>query len=275
MGRVSANQSSEERSMTQPQTVSQAVATQETGPAALVRKYEGDFTDSLPSHINPKQWMAVAHGALRRDPNVRKAAENNPGAFLSALLTAARLGLEPDSEQFYLVPQGNEIMGVVGWQGLVELIYRAGAVSSVIVEVVYDKDEFDYQPGVHERPVHKIDWDAEDRGPLRLAYAYAIMKDGATSKVVVMNRADITRIKQSSKSAKSEYSPWNKHEAAMWAKSCVRQLAKYVPTSSEYRREQLRAVQEVAAERERGPIVNPHTGEVINETEVLDGELVD
>jgi hypothetical protein len=29
------------------------------------------------------------------------------------------------------------------------------------------------------------------------------------------------------------------------------------------------------SERERGPIVNPHTGEVINETEVLDGELVE
>jgi recombination protein RecT len=261
--------------MTQPQTVGQAVAKQENGPAALITRYEDQFTASLPSHINEKQWIAVANGALRRDPNVRKAAENNPGAFLSALMVAARLGLEPDSEQFYLVPQGNEIMGVVGWQGMVELIYRAGAVSSVIAEVVYDKDQFDYQPGVHDRPIHKIDWDLEDRGPLRLAYAYAIMKDGAISKVVVMNRADINRIKASSKSARSEYSPWNKHEAAMWAKSCVRQLAKWVPTSAEYRKEQLRAVQEVAAERERPPSVNPLTGEVINEQEVLDGELVD
>jgi recombination protein RecT len=261
--------------MTQPATVSQAVAKQANTPDALINRYEEKFAAMLPTHINEKQWIAVANGALRRDPNIRKAAENNPGAFLSALMVAARLGLEPDSEQFYLVPQGSEIIGVVGWQGMVELIYRAGAVSSVIAEVVYDKDGFEYQPGVNDRPIHTIDWDLEDRGPLRLAYAYAVMKDGAISKVVVMNRADINRIKASSKSAKSDYSPWNKHEAAMWAKSCVRQLAKWVPTSAEYRKEQLRAVQEVAAERNHGPAVNPLTGEVIQEAEVLDGELVD
>lgn len=257
------------------QTVSQAVAKQENGPAALIARYESTFAASLPSHINEKQWIAVANGALRRDPNIRKAAENNPAAFLSALQIAARLGLEPDSEQFYLVPQGNEIMGVVGWQGMVELIYRAGAVSSVIAEAVYDKDEFDYQPGIHQRPIHKIDWDADDRGPLRLAYAYAIMKDGATSKVVVLNRADIERIKASSRSAKSDYSPWKKHEAAMWLKSCVRQLAKWVPTSAEYRREQLRAVQDVAAERLPDGAINPITGEMPIEDGPIEAELVD
>jgi recombination protein RecT len=34
----------------------------------------------------------------------------------------------------------------------------------------------------------------------------------------------------------------------MWLKSAVRQLAKWVPTSAEYKREQLRAAAEVAAE---------------------------
>ena len=46
--------------MTQPQTVQNAIAKQESGPAALVTKYHDDFASSLPSHINEKQWIAVA-----------------------------------------------------------------------------------------------------------------------------------------------------------------------------------------------------------------------
>jgi recombination protein RecT len=132
-------------------------------------------------------------------------------------------------------------------------MYRAGAISSVVAEVVYSGDVFEYQPGVDERPRHQIDWDADDRGQLRLVYAYAIMKDGATSKVIVMNRAAIQKIKATSQGADSSYSPWQTSEPAMWLKSAVRQLAKWVPTSAEFMREQLRAVRDVANEPTAAP----------------------
>src|SRR5690606_33619958 len=83
-------------------------------------------------------------------------------------------------------------------------------------------------------------WDSEDRGPLRLVYAYARLHSGATSKVVVLNRAEVMAIKKSSMGSDSNYSPWQTSEAAMWLKSSVRQLRKWVPTSAEYR-DQLRA----------------------------------
>src|SRR5690606_13126209 len=95
---------------------------------------------------------------------------------------------------------------------------------------------------------HEIDWDAEDRGPLRLVYAYAIMKDGATSKVVVLNRAQVKKAKAMSQGSDSPYSPWQKHEEAMWMKTAAHRLTKWVPTSAEYMREQLRAQAEVAKE---------------------------
>ncbi|MBI4900914.1 MAG: recombinase RecT [Actinobacteria bacterium] len=225
----------------------------------LVKQYGTDFATVLPTHVKPEQWVRLAQGALKKGKRnasgqfeLEEAALNNPGVFLAALLDAARLGLEPGTEQYYLTPRkvkGRlEILGIVGYQGLVELMYRAGAVSSVVAEVVRVGDVFQYQPGRDERPVHVIDWDAEDRGQLRLVYAYAVMRDGATSKVVVLNKADIARIKLSSQGANSEYSPWTTNPAAMWLKSAVRQLAKWVPTSAEYRREQLRAVAAVQAE---------------------------
>jgi recombination protein RecT len=234
--------------------ISNAVAVQEAAsPSAMVERYRGDFAQVLPSHVKLDTWVRLAVGALRRNEDLAKAAANSPVSLMSALLHAARLGLEPGTEAYHLTvrkskERGPEVVGIPGYQGLVELMYRAGAVSSVIVECVYTHDKFDYVPGRDERPVHEIDWDAENRGALRLAYAYAVMKDGATSKVVVLNRADIEKIKQSATGTESRYSPWKTNEPSMWMKSAARQLAKWVPTSAEYLREQLRAAKEVAQE---------------------------
>lgn len=271
-------------------TTQAAVARRETGPSAMVAQYSGDFRAVLPSHIKPEQWVRLAQGALKKGRKqgnrfeLEIAANNNPGVFLSCLLDAARLGLEPGTEQYYLTPRkvkGQlEILGIVGYQGLIELMYRAGAISSVVAECVYEHDSFSFRPGQDEIPVHEIDWDAADRGKLRLVYAFARMKDGATSKVVVLNRAAITTIKASAQGADSAYSPWTTNEPAMWLKSAVRQLAKWVPTSAEYMREQLRAVRDVAAEPvgmstprivEDQPVDVSHL--VVDE--VLDAEVVD
>lgn len=226
---------------------SQALEKVDTSPKAMVKQYAESFTAVLPSHIaKPETWIRLAQGALKKgkrtasgQTELEVAAGNNPALFLSTLLDAARLGLEPGTEQYYLTPVKNkgrlEILGIVGYQGLVELMYRAGAISSVVAEVVHANDRFEFRPGVDEVPRHEIDWDADDRGQLRLVYAYARMRDGATSKVVVLNRAAIERIKASAQGSHSEYSPWQRHEPAMWLKSAVRQLAKWVPTSAEYR----------------------------------------
>lgn len=234
------------------ETISSAVAKREDGPAAMVRQYRKDFSEVLPSHINAATWVRLAQGALKKGKRVdgqrtelEIAAANNPAAFILALRDAARLGLEPGTEEYYLTPRKvkgrSEILGIIGYQGFIELMYRAGAISSVVAECVYVNDKFQYRPGVDERPVHEIDWDATDRGKLRLVYSYAVMKDGATSKVVVLNKQAIAVIKKTAQGADSEYSPWQTNEPAMWLKSSVRQLAKWVPTSAEYRREQIRA----------------------------------
>jgi recombination protein RecT len=235
-------------------TIGSAIATRDNGPAAMIEQYKGDLAMVMPSHVKPDTFVRIAVSVLRRDPKLMKAANNNPVALMGALMEAARLGLEPGTEQYYLTPRWNgkskqeEIAGIRGYQGEIELIYRAGAVSSVIVEVVRQNDSFRYAPGRDERPVHDIDWDAEDRGDLRLVYAYAVMKDGATSKVVVLNRAAVMRAKAMSSGADTAYSPWQNHEEAMWLKTAAHRLTKWVPTSAEYLREQLRAKADVAAE---------------------------
>ncbi|MFC7330777.1 recombinase RecT [Marinactinospora rubrisoli] len=266
------------------ETVTNAVAQRDNSPATMITTYKADLAQVMPSHVKPDQWVRLAVGVIRRDPKLAQAAANNPAAFMGALMDAAQKGLTPGTPEFYLTPRKRkgrlEVQGITGWQGLVELMHRAGAISSVVAEVVHEHDQFRYVPGRMDRPEHEIDWDAPDRGRMRLVYAYAVMKDGAVSKVVVLNRAQIDKIKAQSDGADSDFSPWRKWEESMWLKSAVRQLAKWIPTSSEYRREQLRAAQEVAAEQRHSAAPEPPpagvdatTGEVVDE--VIEGEIVD
>ncbi|MDG4784388.1 recombinase RecT [Micromonospora sp. WMMD1102] len=270
------------------ETIANAVAQRDNSPAGLIKQYSTSFAQVLPSHVKAETWVRLAQGALKRGRRVddkptnpfelEQAAANNPGVFLAALLDAARLGLDPGTEQYYLTPRKQrgrlEILGIVGYQGHIELMYRAGAVSSIVAEVVRENDEYRYQRGVDEVPVHRFRPFASeaDRGPLLGVYAYARMKDGAVSRVVELGRDDIARIKQSSQGSDSKYSPWVNHEAAMWLKSAVRQLQKWVPTSAEYRREQLRAAAE--AQRVAAEPLMPE-GTAAAQADYIDGDVVE
>jgi recombination protein RecT len=281
--------------VTSTQTAVARVEDQGT-PRALVASYRDDFATVLPTHIRPDTFVRVAQGALKRGKKqgnryeLEIAASNNPGVFLAALLDAARLGLEPGTEQYYLTPRKTkgqlEILGIVGWQGYVELMYRAGAVSSVVAEVVREKDHYEYERGVHEVPIHRYPKFAGEktRGPLIGVYAYARMTTGAVSRVIELGEEDIEVIKKSAQGASSEYSPWQTHTKDMWLKSAVRQLAKWVPTSAE-RVAPGEPVQRVQAERDEAPVmrlpapaggldehhVNYDTGE-IHDAEIVEDE---
>lgn len=236
------------------ETVTNAVAKRDTGPGALIKQYSSDFATVLPSHIKADTWVRVAQGVLRRDEKLARAAAANPGSFLGAMLECARLGLEV-GDTFHLVPIGGEILGITDYTGEIELIYRAGAVSSVKAEVVHEGDQFEYSPDM-DRPRHKVEWFG-DRGEMIGAYAYAIFKDGATSRVVVMNKRQIEQLKAVNKLNASNRpdNPWVKWTDRMWLKSVVKQLAKWVPSSPEHLQHALAAA--AAAEHVKVDISTP------------------
>lgn len=261
------------------ETVTGAIANRENGPGAMIKQYSADFTSVLPSHIRPETWVRLAQGVLRRDKNLARIATQNPGSLMQALLECARLGHEPGTESFYLIPMGNEIEGWEGYRGVVERIYRAGAVSNVKCEVVRGNDTFNYQPSM-AFPEHEVDW-FSDRGEILGAYAYAEMVDGTTSKVVVINQQYLAKVKAMSRGSDKPTSPWVKWEEAMVLKTAIHRLEPFVPTSSEYLKERLRAVREVAGETPKlaptplpiHPLpVDTVTGEI---DEVVEAELVD
>jgi len=102
------------------------------------------------------------------------------------------------------------------------------------------------------------------------------MKDGATSKVVVVNKARIKRAKDASSTAGKSFSPWASDEVAMWLKTAAHDLTKWVPTSAEYIREQLRAIRDVSAEpaQPKPPTTPVDVTALPEQGDVIDAEVI-
>lgn len=271
--------------MTQTQTVRGEVAKRDQPPKGIevARKNLQRFDRVLPEHIPAKQFVGSVEAALWADPDLMAGANASPEDLYKALMRCAQLGHVPGSDEFYLTPWSKTvdnrkvptINGIEGYRGIIERMYRSGAVAAVIVEVVREKDGFTFRLGLDDKPLHEIDWFGadKDRGAMVGVYAYAKLTTGAVSKVVVLNRDKIEAAKKRSRGANAKSSPWQTDEEAMWLKTAARRLEKWVPTSAEYRREQLRAAAE-AADAARDPHgfdlgADPDTGEI------QDAELVD
>jgi len=226
------------------QTVSGAVARKDKADHLVnwLRGQQDEIAMAAASHIKPSTVVRIANGALRKDDKLMAAAIANPLSLLHCLLDAARLGHEPGTDQYYLVPFGSEVTGIEGYKGIIERMFRAGAVSAVVAEVVYQRDIY-HRQGATQPPVHEFDEfaDPADRGPLRGAYAYAVMLDGRFSKIIPMGRAEIMKHKAVSRGSDRADSPWQKWEESMWKKCPLRGLEPYVPTSSEWLTARLQA----------------------------------
>jgi len=188
------------------QTVAGAVATRKQSPAeVIVHQYQTRFGTVLPSHIEVGQFVGLAMGALYRDQKLMEAANNSLPAFMNALMRCAALGHQPGSDEFYLIPRRNkrnrglmEVQGIEGYRGILERMYRSGAVSSVVVREVCVSDRFRYVEGVMDVPSHN--WSGADtdnvdatggdffgpkgsrnRGEMVGVYAYARLATGSVS----------------------------------------------------------------------------------------------
>lgn len=208
--------------------------------ATWVEAAKDDYGRVLPTHLNPSHWTRLASGLLRRNEKLAEAAVKNPDSFKTALLECARLGHDPGTEAFYFVPYGSEVVGIEGYQGEIERMYRAGGVTSVVCEVVREKDYFQWQPG--NVPQHDADWFAPvaERGKLVGVYAFANLTGGGVSRVVVMSAEEVGKHRDVAKTQEM----WRKWEEAMWRKTAIHELEKWVPTSSEYQQERLRSLAE-------------------------------
>lgn len=202
---------------------------------AYIKAMEPAIKKALPSVITPERFTRMVLSALSSTP---KLAECSPQSFLAAMMTAAQLGVEPNTAlgQAYLLPYRNhgqmECQFQLGYKGLIDLAYRSGEVSVIQAHTVYENDVFEYELGMDPKLRHVPA--KADRGEAVAYYAMFKTKDGGYG-FEVMSVDDVQRHAQRySKSYGNGSSPWRSNFDEMAKKTVLKRALKYAPLKSDF-----------------------------------------
>lgn len=210
---------------------------------------DDQLTSVLPSHVTKERFAQVVCTAVASSDQLAEVALTAGGrrSIFTASVQCASDGLIPDNREAALV-SFNKKVGDNRWEkhaqympmvrGIVNRIQQAGDAKEIGVELVYQNEvrekRFHYrrtQNGVDF--FHDPDPFDMNKGEPVGVYASMNTKDGGFY-VAVLSKADVAKIKASSKGRNT---PWNgPFEHEMWKKSAIKRLAKIAPVSAEIRK---------------------------------------
>lgn len=229
------------------------------------KSFQAQMALALPKSMTAERLTRIVMTECRKVPALMNC---NQESFFGAVLQCAQLGLEPGSAlgHCYLLPFGSgkardgrpNCQLIIGYRGMIDLARRSGQIVSINAYCVHEKDEFEYELGLHPDIHHKPS-PLADRGPVTYVYAVAQLKGGGVQ-FEVMSRAEIEAVRTQSKAGTS--GPWVSHWEEMARKTTVRKLFKYLPVSIEA----VRAV-EIDEKSDRG--------EAVTENDFIDAAFVD
>lgn len=246
-----------------------------------VKSMESGIKAALPSVMTPERFTRMVLTALSSTPELN---DCTPQSFLGAMMSAAQLGLEPNTPlgQAYLIPYWNAKKGTreaqfqIGYKGLIDLAYRSGEVELVQAQCVYANDSFECRFGLEPKLEH-VPADGE-RGELVKVYALFKTKSGGFG-FEVMSVEDIKEhAKKYSQSFNKSYSPWKTNFEEMAKKTVLKKCLKYAPLKSDFARgitadetikteisDDMYAIPAQEYYEAEAVDVNPDTGEVVSD----------
>ena len=198
---------------------------------SYIKSMEGEIAKALPSVITPERFTRMVLSAVSATP---KLAECTPQSFLAAMMSAAQLGVEPNTPlgQAYLIPYGNKVQFQIGYKGLIDLAYRSGEIEVIQAHVVYENDEFEYEFGLDPKLRHVPA--TTDRGDAVCVYAMFKTKAGGFG-FEVMSMEDCKKhAMKYSKAYNSPDSPWKTAFNEMCKKTVLKSCLKYAPLKSDF-----------------------------------------
>lgn len=239
-----------------------------------IKQMQGEIAKALPSVITPERFTRITLSALSTNPQLQ---QTTPRSFLAAMMTAAQLGVEPNTPlgQAYLIPYRNhgtlECQFQLGYKGLIDLAYRSGEVSVIQAHAVYANDTFEYEFGLEPKLKH-VPADGA-RGEPTHFYAVFKLKDGGFG-FEVMSVGDV-RAHARRYSKAHDKGPWQTNFEEMAKKTVLKRVLKYAPLKSDF----LRAVaQDETVKTEISDDmyeveavvldVDPETGEVVGDADI-------
>lgn len=131
-------------------------------------RYKGQIALALPKHISADRMVRLAMTSFSQNAALQKC---DMHSIFASVVIAAQLGLEIGvGGQGYLVPYKGKATFVPGWQGLVDLVSRAGR-ATVWTGAVYQGDRFDWALGDNPFVKHQPEGDADDWKHITHVYA--------------------------------------------------------------------------------------------------------
>lgn len=200
-----------------------------------IKSMEGEIAKALPSVMTPERFTRMVLSAISTNP---KLAECTPASFLGAMMSAAQLGLEPNTQlgEAYILPYNNkgtlEAQFQIGYKGLIDLAWRGEELKSIEARIVYANDTFECEYGMDAKLKH-IPAD-KDRGDAVKVYAmFKTKSDGFCFEVMSID--DVKRhAEKYSKAYKSGFSPWSTSFEEMAKKTVLKRVLKYAPLRSDF-----------------------------------------
>ena len=193
-------------------------------------KMTPEFAAALPAQIPVEKFVRTVITVVQMNPSHLDADRRS---LLGACMKAAQDGLLLDGREAALVPfnskGGRALQYMPMIAGILKKIRNSGELASISANVVYQRDQFDYELGDEERIKHKPHL-GEDRGTPIAVYAIARTKDNAVYREV-MSVGEVEKIRRASRAANA--GPWVDHWGEMARKTVIKRLAKRLPSSAD------------------------------------------
>jgi recombinational DNA repair protein RecT len=233
-------------------------------PVSPLAKWKGDLykEDNLANFakvltgtgLSPERFAWQAYSALQRQP---KLLEAPPMQLWMGVFAAAECGLsmQPHLQQYHLVPFGNEVTPIIGYQGFSYLVSKAGGGLIEPPVIVFERDiaegRFKYREGTNR--MCRLDPVVKDpkkpKGEVR--FVFATYTNGAGVRTFkCMSREEILEHRERSagwqafKNGRRKTSPWNitftkdgsegGDFLPMCAKTVIRVFSKVLPKSADH-----------------------------------------
>src|SRR4029077_18793734 len=192
---------------------------------AQLEKRASELARALPSHMPAERFIRVVLTACQLNPDLLACDRTS---LWNACMRAAQDGLLPDGREGAIVPYKDKAQWMPMTQGLLKRFRNSGQFKSITAGIVREGEPFEHW--VDENGEHMKHVPSDGDGKPVKAYAVATMISGGTM-IKVMGLADIEKRRKSSKVPQGPmWKDWWE-EAAQ--KTVLRNLAKYLPTSSD------------------------------------------
>jgi recombination protein RecT len=224
---------------------------------SMLERLRPQLQAALPRSMSADRFSRIVLTEVRKTPRLL---ECQPNSFLGAVFTAAQIGLEIGSHlgEAFIIPFRNkkkkvtEATLVVGYKGLVKLMWESEQIASLSEVIVRAKDEIEYRQGDGEAILHKpyvpdpdllsklaervtltpTQREALNAGPPIAYYSIIEMKNGGRRRAFMWLNEVMEHRDRYARNI-SDDSPWHTSFDAMALKTVIRKVARLAPRSIE------------------------------------------